>query len=186
MSRIGKAPITLPKGVSLTQADGSVAAKGPKGELRQAIPAGFNLSFEDGAAVLNRPSEEKQDRALHGLYRALIANMTTGVSEGYTLTMEMIGVGYRAEVKGQLIEFALGYSHSVFFMLPPEVKATVEVVKGAAPKLILNSIDKQLIGQVAAKIRKLRAPEPYKGKGIRFFGEQVRRKAGKSAGKGKK
>ncbi len=190
MSRIGKLPITLPKGVSVTTAADSLVVKGPKGELRQSIHPGFEFGQEEGQLTIARPSDAKPHRALHGLYRALTANMIKGVSEGYRLNMELVGVGYRAEVKTisgvNIIDLSLGYSHAVYFVLPAEVKAETEAKKGETPKLILTGIDKQLLGQVAAKIRRLRAPEPYKGKGIRFVGEQIRRKAGKAAGKGGK
>lgn len=190
MSRIGKLPITLPKGVSVTTAADSLVVKGPKGELRQSIHPGFEFGQEEGQLTIVRPSDAKPHRALHGLYRALTANMIKGVSEGYRLNMELVGVGYRAEVKAisgvNIIDLSLGYSHAVYFVLPDEVKAETEAKKGETPKLILSGIDKQLLGQVAAKIRRLRAPEPYKGKGIRFVGEQIRRKAGKAAGKGGK
>lgn len=186
MSRIGKQPVVLPKGVSLQLQGSLVSVKGPKGELKQAIDPDFKLKQEGDTIEVLRPTEQKRHKSLHGLYRQLIANMALGVSEGCTTRLELVGVGYRAEVKGQLIEFQLGFSHSVFFVLPSEIKAETEVVKGQNPKLILKCIDKQLLGQVVAKIRALRSPEPYKGKGIKFEGEQVRRKAGKSAGKGKK
>ena len=186
MSRIGKQPVALPKGVTFTQTGMQVALKGPKGELKQRIEPGFEFKQKEGELEIVRPTEQKRHRALHGLYRSLINNMVKGVHEGYTINLELVGVGYRAEVKGQVVEFQLGFSHSVYFVLPQEVKATTDVQKGQNPKLILTGIDKQLLGQVAAKIRALRAPEPYKGKGIRFLGETVRRKAGKSAGKGGK
>jgi large subunit ribosomal protein L6 len=186
MSRIGKAPVALPKGVTFTHSGQSLTVKGPKGELKQAIEPGFKFKLDAETVVIERPTEQKRHRALHGLYRALVNNMAKGVSEGYKLEMELVGVGYRAEVKGQIVEFALGFSHAVHFILPAEVKATTVVEKGQNPKLIITGIDNQLLGQIAAKMRTLRAPEPYKGKGIRFVGEQVRRKAGKSAGKGKK
>jgi large subunit ribosomal protein L6 len=190
MSRIGKAPIAIPKGVTVTKAVDSVVVKGPKGELRQPVHPGFEFSQEAGTLSIGRPSDAKPHRALHGLYRALTANMITGVTDGFKLNLELVGVGYKAEIKTisgvNVVDLALGYSHAIYFVLPPEVKAEAEIKKGETPKLILSGIDKQLVGQVAAKIRKLRAPEPYKGKGIRFVGEQIRRKAGKSAGKGGK
>jgi len=186
MSRVGKAIIDLPKGVSVEYKQQVVRVKGPKGELHQLIEPGFEFDLEDNIMTVQRPSEQKRHRALHGLYRALVNNMVKGVSEGYELTLELIGVGYRAEAKGQILELSLGYSHQTFFVVPDELSIETVSTKGQAPKVILKGIDKQLIGQVAAKIRKLRPPEPYKGKGIRYEGEQVRRKAGKAAGKGKK
>ena len=190
MSRIGKLPIPLPKGVTVSTSQAGLLVKGPKGELRQPLEPGFTVTEENGAITIARPSDAKPHRALHGLYRALASNMVKGVSEGFRADMELVGVGYRAEVKTisgvNLIDLSLGYSHAVYFVLPPEVKAEAEIKKGENPKLSLSGIDKQLVGQVAAKIRRLRAPEPYKGKGIRFAGEAVRRKAGKAAGKGGK
>ncbi|MDX2064036.1 MAG: 50S ribosomal protein L6 [Bacteroidia bacterium] len=186
MSRIGKQPIALPKGVTITRTPDMVAVKGPKGELKQALSPDFTLEVAEAELSVQRPTDQKRHRALHGLYRALIQNMVVGVSEGYETRLELVGVGYRAEVKGNRIEFALGYSHPIVLVLPEEIKAEVELVKGKAPVLILRCIDKQLLGLVVAKIRSLRKPEPYKGKGIRFLGEIVRRKAGKTAGKGKK
>lgn len=186
MSRIGKLPISLPKGVQVSVKDGNVVVKGAKGELHQAFDQMFKLENEDGTLTVVRPDDQKRNRALHGLYRSLIQNMITGVSEGYKLTLSLEGVGYRADVKGRIIELLMGYSHGVYFVLPPEIKAEYEAQKGASPKIHLTGIDKQLIGQVAAKIRAVRPPEPYKGKGIRLEGEYVRRKAGKSSGKGKK
>lgn len=187
MSRIGNAIISLPKGVDVQLEKTQVTVKGPKGTLKQAIEPGFSLNpAEDGGLQLVRPSETKRHKAMHGLYRALIFNMVKGVADGYKLTLELVGVGYRAEVKGQNIEMTLGYSHPILFVLPAEVKAEAIVVKGANPKLVLTGIDKQLLGQVAAKIRSLRKPEPYKGKGVKYEGEVLRRKAGKASGKGKK
>lgn len=183
MSRIGKAPIALPKGVEVKIANGLVTVKGSKGELSQKIDSDITVALEDGNVVLTRPTDQKRHKALHGLYRALIANMVKGVSEGYKTEQELVGVGYRASNKGQLLELALGYSHNVTFELPKEIKITTTAEKGANPKVILESADKQLLGMVAAKIRSLRAPEPYKGKGIRFANEVLRRKAGKSAAK---
>jgi len=186
MSRIGKLPIILPKGVDLTITEDKVTVKGPLGTLHQTIAPGFKFEREGDKLTIIRPNEEKQSRALHGLYRSLLHNMTLGVSQGITVQMELVGVGYRAEAKGQNLEMALGFSHQVLFQIPSEVKLATESEKGKNPKIILTGIDKQLIGQVAAKIRSIRPPEPYKGKGIRFVGEVVRRKAGKAAGKGKK
>ncbi len=184
MSRIGKLPIELPKGVELTVSNGLVSVKGPKGNLEQEIDTNSVSINVDGATVtVNRASEAKDHRAKHGLYRALIANMVKGVSQGFTIEQELVGVGYKATNNGQLLELALGYSHNVVFDLPKEVKVKTVTEKGKNPVITLESADKQLIGQVAAKIRSLRKPEPYKGKGIKFVGEVLRRKAGKSAGK---
>jgi len=183
MSRIGKAPITLPKGVEVKINNGSVTVKGTKGELTQKIDTDITVKLEDGHVVLSRPTDQKRHKALHGLYRALIANMVEGVSKGYKTEQELVGVGYRASNKGQMLELSLGYSHNVAFELPKEIKITTATEKGQNPKVILESADKQLIGLVAAKIRSLRKPEPYKGKGIKFTNEVLRRKAGKSAAK---
>jgi large subunit ribosomal protein L6 len=183
MSRIGKLPIALPKGVEVKMDGGKVSVKGPLGQLDQAIKADIELSVEDGNVVLTRKNEEKQTRALHGLYRALINNMVKGVSEGYKVEQELVGVGYRAANTGQLLELSLGFSHNVAIELPKEVKVETKTEKGKNPTITMTSIDKQLLGQVAAKIRSLRPPEPYKGKGIKFSGEVLRRKAGKAAGK---
>jgi len=184
MSRIGKLPINLPAGVSVTvNKDNSVTVKGPKGELTQQIDVDIKVSVEDNAVVLERPSEQKRHKAMHGLYRSLMNNMVTGVTEGYKLQQELVGVGFRATSKGQLLELALGYSHLIHLEIAPEVVVTAVTEKRANPIITLESCDKQLIGQVAAKIRSFRKPEPYKGKGVKFVGEQLRRKAGKSAGK---
>ncbi|MFW0715878.1 50S ribosomal protein L6 [Pedobacter sp. N23S346] len=184
MSRIGKAPITIPSGVTITVSnDNVVSVKGPKGELTQAVDTDITVSQEDGILTVSRPSEQKKHKALHGLYRSLLNNMVIGVTEGYKLTQELVGVGYRATNTGNTLDLVLGYSHHYVFQLPEEIKVTTSSEKGQTPKIILESIDKQLIGQVAAKIRSLRAPEPYKGKGIKFVGEVLRRKAGKSASK---
>lgn len=184
MSRIGKQPVALPKGVDVAVTDKNlVTVKGPKGELKQPIDTAINIAVDNGNVVLTRATDQKRHRALHGLYRALIANMVKGVSEGYKTEQELVGVGYRAVVKGQLLELTLGYSHNVAFELPKEIKVTTTAEKGKNPTIIMECADKQLLGQVAAKIRSLRKPEPYKGKGIKFAGEQLRRKAGKSAGK---
>ncbi|WP_316831292.1 50S ribosomal protein L6 [Pedobacter aquatilis] len=184
MSRIGKAPITVPAGVTITVSnDNVVTVKGPKGELSQAVDKDITVSQEDGILSVQRPSDQKKHKALHGLYRSLLNNMVVGVTEGYTLTQELVGVGYRATNTGNTLDLVLGYSHHYVFQLPAEIKVTTQSEKGQTPKIILESIDKQLIGQVAAKIRSLRAPEPYKGKGIKFVGEVLRRKAGKSASK---
>ena len=183
MSRIGKLPVNLPQGVTVTVgSDNVVTVKGPLGELKQKVDPDIKVSVEDGSVAFTRPTDQPRHRSMHGLYRALINNMVVGVSTGYTIQQELVGVGYKVEAKGQVLEFSLGYSHDIHFELPNEVKATAVVErKGANPVITLTSIDKQLIGQVAAKIRSFRKPEPYKGKGIRFVGEQIKRKAGKSA-----
>ncbi|RMG75559.1 MAG: 50S ribosomal protein L6 [Bacteroidetes bacterium] len=185
MSRIGKLPITLPAGVSVSvDKSNVVTVKGPKGELKQTVPADLTVEVKDGSVELTRPTEQKRHKALHGLSRTLINNMVVGVSEGYTKVMEVVGVGFKAEAKGSnALELSLGFSHPIYMVLPPEVKVETETKRGSAPKITLTSHDKQLLGQVAAKIRGLRPPEPYKGKGVRFQGEQIRRKAGKAAGK---
>jgi large subunit ribosomal protein L6 len=183
MSLVGKAIITLPKGVEVTHKGDLVTVKGPKGSLHQTVDPDFGFNLDAGILSVTRPTDSKRHRAMHGLYRALTNNMVMGVSEGFKFTLELIGVGYRVDVKGQVLEFAMGYSHPIHFVLPPEVKAEAEYIKGQAPTLHISCIDKQLLGQVVAKIRAIRPPEPYKGKGIRFRGEQVRRKAGKSGGK---
>ncbi|PXY00646.1 50S ribosomal protein L6 [Marinifilum breve] len=184
MSRIGKLPINLPAGVSVTvNKDNSVVVKGPKGELTQQIDAEIKVSVEENKVVLERPSDQKRHKAMHGLYRSLVNNMVIGVTEGYKIEQELVGVGYRATSKGQLLELALGYSHLIHMEIAPEVKVTAVTEKRANPIITLESCDKHLVGQVAAKIRSFRKPEPYKGKGIKFVGEQLRRKAGKSAGK---
>jgi large subunit ribosomal protein L6 len=182
MSRIGKLPIKLPQGVTLTvQPDNSVTVKGPKGELNQAIDLDIKVEISNGEVILTRPTEQKRHKALHGLYRSLINNMVQGVSTGYKIEMEVVGVGYKAEAKGQVLELSLGYSHDIHFELPKEVKVEARTERRSNPVITLTSYDKQLIGQVAAKIRSFRKPEPYKGKGIKFVGEELRKKAGKSA-----
>ncbi|MCT4602856.1 MAG: 50S ribosomal protein L6 [Marinifilum sp.] len=184
MSRIGKLPINLPAGVSVTvNKDNSVVVKGPKGELTQQIDTEIKVSVEETKIVLERPSNQKRHKAMHGLYRSLVNNMVIGVTEGYKIEQELVGVGYRATSKGQLLELALGYSHLIHMEIAPEVKVTAVTEKRSNPIITLESCDKHLVGQVAAKIRSFRKPEPYKGKGIKFVGEQLRRKAGKSAGK---
>ena len=183
MSRIGKLPITVPAGVEINITGTTVSVKGKLGSLTETIDSDIIVKLEDGVINVSRPTDQKRHRALHGLYRSLIANMVKGVSEGYKTEQELVGVGYRASNKGQLLELALGYSHNVVFELPNEIKITTTSEKGQNPKVILESSDKQLIGMVAAKIRSLRKPEPYKGKGIKFSGEILRRKAGKSASK---
>lgn len=183
MSRIGKLPVNLPAGVTATVGnDNVVKVKGPQGELSQKVDPDIKVSVEGNVLTVTRPTDQPRHRSMHGLYRALIQNMVTGVSEGFTIKQEFVGVGYRVEVNGQIVTFNLGYSHDIQLMLPKEVKAEAEPVKkGQNPVLVLKSADKQLIGMVAAKIRSMRKPEPYKGKGIKFVGEQLRRKAGKSA-----
>lgn len=184
MSRIGKSPIAIPSGVTITvDNSNNVTVKGPKGELSQQVDSDLSLEINDGEAVLKRPTDQIRHRSMHGLYRTLIANMVTGVTDGYTREMELIGVGYRAANTGNLLELTLGYSHPIYFAIPNEIKLETKMEKGTPPTVILTGIDKQLIGQVAAKIRAFRKPEPYKGKGIRFKGEQIRRKAGKTAAK---
>lgn len=184
MSRIGNLPVAIPSGVTVTVSkENLVVVKGPKGELQQQIAAlSINVEVKEGEVVVTRTNEEKETKSKHGLYRSLINNMIIGVSEGYKIEMEFVGVGYRAEAKGQMLEMSVGFSHNIFFELPVEVKAETVTERRSNPKLALESIDKQLVGQVAAKIRSLRPPEPYKGKGILFKGEEIRRKAGKSAG----
>ncbi|WP_289157818.1 50S ribosomal protein L6 [uncultured Muribaculum sp.] len=182
MSRIGKAPIEIPAGVTVTVKDDVVTVKGPKGELSQKINPDLTVSIEDGHVTLTRPSDDREHRAQHGLYRALIHNMVVGVSQGYRKEMELVGVGYRATSEGQVLELALGFSHAIFIKLPKEVKVEAKTERNKNPLIILESDDKQLLGQVCAKIRSLRKPEPYKGKGIKFVGEVIRRKSGKSAG----
>jgi len=182
MSRIGKLPVSLPKGVIVNISDDNViSVKGPLGELRQNIDKDLKIEVENDQIIIKRPSESKNHKSLHGLYRALIANMVTGVSQGYKKELELVGVGYRAEAKGQNLEMSLGYSHEIVFQIPGEVKVETKTERRSNPVITLTCIDKQLIGHVAAKIRSLRPPEPYKGKGIKFVGEQLRRKAGKSA-----
>ena len=180
MSRIGKNPITIPSGVTVDVADNMITVKGKLGELKQEY-SNIDIKIEEGVITLERPSDKKEDKAKHGLYRALIANMIEGVANGYTKSLELVGVGYRASNQGQKLDLALGFSHNIILEVAPEV--TVETVseKGKNPVVKLTSYDKQLVGQVAAKIRSFRRPEPYKGKGIKFVGEQIRRKAGKSA-----
>lgn len=183
MSRIGNAPITVPQGVEIKANEGLVSVKGPKGELVQPIDKDMIVKVEDGQLTIDRPTNQKRHKSLHGLYRALINNMVTGVTEGYKKELELVGVGFRASATGQVLEMALGFSHPVVFLLPEEVKVSAVMEKGKPPRVTLESTDKQLIGQIAARIRSVRKPEPYKGKGIRFVGEQLRRKEGKSAKK---
>lgn len=188
MSRIGKLPITIPSGVTLTISDDNVVTvKGKEGELTQAVHPSIKLNLSDGVLNLeidetNDTVEKKQKQSFHGLYRALINNMVVGVSQGYEKQMELVGVGYRVSNQGNLVEFSLGYTHSIFIQLPSEIKVETKSERNQNPQIILKSCDKQLLGQVCAKIRSFRKPEPYKGKGILFIGEQIRRKSGKSAG----
>ena len=183
MSRIGKAPISIPEGVSITVDKSTVNVKGPKGELSQQIDPDLTCKVEDGALTVERPTEQKRHKALHGLYRSLVNNMVEGVSNGFKKEMELVGVGYKAAVQNNVLELNLGYSHSIYFAVPEEIKVSAETVKGQNPKVTVEGIDKQLVGQISAKIKALRKVEPYKGKGIRFVGEQIRRKAGKTAAK---
>ncbi|WP_226063215.1 50S ribosomal protein L6 [Kaistella polysaccharea] len=181
MSRIGKSIIEIPANVTVTEKDGLVTVKGPKGELTQQLEEGITLKQEDGILTLDRPSESKSHKALHGLYRALINNMVQGTAEGWTKKLELVGVGYRASNQGNRLDLALGFSHGIVMDLPKEIVVETLSEKGKNPVITLTSFDKQLLGMVAAKIRSFRKPEPYKGKGVRFVGEIVRRKAGKSA-----
>jgi large subunit ribosomal protein L6 len=184
MSRIGKLPISIPAGVTVTVGkDNIITVKGPKGELSQEVNSDIKVSVEDGTLSVTRPSDERTHRSLHGLYRSLINNMVVGVSEGYRKELELVGVGYRASNAGQLLDLSLGFTHNIHMMLPPEVKLETKSERNKNPLIILESCDKQLIGQICAKIRSFRKPEPYKGKGIRFVGEVIRRKSGKAAGK---
>ena len=184
MSRIGKLPMNVPAGVEINVSKGNlVTVKGPKGELKQQIDPDLGVGIEDGVLTVTRPTNQKRHRSMHGLYRSLIANMIEGVTNGYTSTLELVGVGYRASNQGNLLELALGYSHPVMFYIPSDIKVETKSDKGKNPQVILSGIDKQLLGQVCAKIRSFRKPEPYKGKGVRFLGEEIRRKAGKTAGK---
>jgi len=183
MSRIGKAPISIIDGVTISIDDANVVSvKGPKGELSENINRDLSIKQEDGVLTVERPTEQKRHKALHGLSRTLIQNMIVGVSEGYKIELELHGVGYRVANTGNLIELTLGYSHPIYFAVPGDIKVDSAMEKGKPPTIVLEGIDKQLIGQVAAKIRAFRKNEPYKGKGIRFKGEQIRRKAGKTAG----
>jgi large subunit ribosomal protein L6 len=182
MSRIGKLPITVPSGVTITVSDKNlVTVKGSKGELKQQVDPDIIVKVEDGQLLVQRPTEQQRHRSMHGLYRSLLFNMVKGVSEGFTVQQELVGVGYKAVAVGQTLELALGYSHNFFFELPAEIQVSAVTERGKNPIITMVSHDKQLIGQVAAKIRSLRKPEPYKGKGIKFVGETLKRKAGKSA-----
>ena len=181
MSRIGKAIIEVPAGITVSQKDNVVTVKGPKGELSQELTGGISFSQEDGVLTFTRPSDSKEHKALHGLYRALVNNMIVGTSTGFTKQLELVGVGYRASHNGQRLELALGFSHAIVLELPKEVTLDTLTEKGKNPIITLSSYDNQLLGMVAAKIRSFRKPEPYKGKGVKFEGEIIRRKAGKSA-----
>jgi large subunit ribosomal protein L6 len=184
MSRIGKLPVTLPEKVELSVSPSNlVTVKGPKGTLTQQVDVDIKISVEDGKVVVARPTEQKRHKALHGLYRSLISNMVQGVSQGYKIELELVGVGYKATATNNILELSLGYSHGIYLKLPSEISASALTEKGKNPIVTLECIDKQLIGQVSAKIRSLRKIEPYKGKGVRFKGEVVRRKAGKTASK---
>jgi len=184
MSRIGKQPVILPKGVTVTvSGDNVMTIKGPKGELKQTIDRDIKVEVKEGRLEISRPTDQIRHRALHGLYRSLASNMVKGVTDGYKRQLELIGVGFKASNQGNLLDLALGYSHNIIFEIPKELKLATEQNKGENPKITLEGTDKQLIGAVAAKIRSLRKPEPYKGKGVRYVGEVVRKKAGKAAGK---
>ena len=184
MSRIGKAPITVPNGVTINVgADNVITVKGPKGELKQPVDRDIKVEVKDGQVNFVRPTDQIRHRALHGLSRALVANLVKGVTDGYTKKLELIGVGFKAANQGNILDLALGYSHNIIFEIPKEIKLATAQEKGQNPTITLEGIDRQLIGQVAAKIRGLRKPEPYKGKGVRYVGEVVRKKAGKAAGK---
>lgn len=184
MSRIGKLPITLPAGVTVTLGDNHVVTvKGPKGELKQQLRENVNVEINDGELVIDRADESKESRSMHGLYRSLLNNMVIGVSEGFRKELELVGVGYRVSNVGQILELSLGFSHSIFLQLPVEIKVETKMERNKNPLILLESCDKQLLGQVCAKIRSFRKPEPYKGKGVRFVGEEVRRKSGKTASK---
>ena len=187
MSRIGKKPISVPSGVTVEIGkDNVITVKGPKGILTQEVNSSIAVTMEEGTITFDRSSDSKDQRALHGLYRALVNNMITGVTSGYKKELELVGVGFKAANNGQVLEMSLGYSHSIFFQIPAEVKLSTETLKGKNPVITLEGIDKQLVGQISAKIRSMRKVEPYKGKGVRFVGEQIRRKAGKTSGKGGK
>jgi large subunit ribosomal protein L6 len=184
MSRIGKAPVVLPQGVTVTISESNVVSiKGPKGELKENIDRDIKVEMVDGKITFSRPTDQIRHRAMHGLYRALVSNMVKGVTEGFRKDLELVGVGYKAANQGNILDLALGYSHNIIFEIPNELKVVTSQEKGDNPRIVLEGIDKQLLGQVAAKIRGLRKPEPYKGKGVKYKGEFIRRKAGKSAGK---
>ncbi|WP_153796532.1 50S ribosomal protein L6 [Foetidibacter luteolus] len=184
MSRIGKAPVKVPGGVTVAVSkDNVVSVKGPKGELKETIDRDITVEVKDGEVLITRPTDQIRHRAMHGLYRALIANLVKGVTEGYKKDLELVGVGYKASNQGNVLDLSLGYSHNIVFEVPKELKVTTITEKGQNPKISLEGIDKQLLGQVSAKLRSLRKPEPYKGKGVKYVGEVIRRKAGKAAGK---
>src|SRR5690554_426251 len=184
MSRIGKLPIKVPACVTITVGkDNAFTVKGPKGELSQKVAGGMIIELNEGELTINRPDESKESRSLHGLYRSLLNNMVIGVSEGFRKELELVGVGYRVTNNGQILELSLGYTHNILIELPEEIKVETKMERNKSPLIILESCDKQLLGQVCAKIRSFRKPEPYKGKGVRFVGEQVRRKSGKTAAK---
>jgi large subunit ribosomal protein L6 len=184
MSRVGKQPIHLPQGVTVTVgSDNTVTVKGAKGELKQVVDRDIKIEVKDNTVTLSRPTDQIRHRALHGLYRALIANLVKGVTEGFKKDLELVGVGYKASNQGNMLDLSLGYSHNILFEVPKELKVATVTEKGQNPKIMLEGVDKQLLGQVAAKIRSLRKPEPYKGKGVKYSDEFIRRKAGKAAGK---
>jgi large subunit ribosomal protein L6 len=184
MSRIGKQPVAIPQGVTITVGnDNVVTVKGPKGELKQPIDRDIKVVIQDGQLVVERPTDQIRHRAMHGLYRSILSNLVKGVTEGYKKNLELVGVGYKASNQGNLLDLSLGFSHNIVFEIPKELKVATAQEKGQNPTISLEGIDKQLIGQVAAKIRGLRKPEPYKGKGVKYKGEVIRRKAGKAAGK---
>jgi large subunit ribosomal protein L6 len=184
MSRIGKKPVAVPQGVTITVGkDNVISVKGPKGELKEAIDRDITVEVKDGEVTFARPTDQGRHRALHGLYRALVSNMVKGVTDGYTRQLELVGVGYKAANQGNVLDLALGYSHNIIFEVPKELKVATAQEKGQNPIITLEGIDKQLLGQVSAKLRSLRKPEPYKGKGVKYVGEFIRRKAGKAAGK---
>lgn len=184
MSRIGRNPVAVAAGVNITlSADNTITVKGPKGELKQPIDRDIRVEIKDNTVQFARPTDQIRHKAMHGLYRALVNNMVKGVTEGYSKKLELVGVGYKATNQGNILDLSLGYSHNILFEIPKELKVSTAQEKGQNPVITLESIDKQLLGQVAAKIRSLRKPEPYKGKGVKFVGEVLRRKAGKAAGK---
>jgi len=184
MSRIGRAPVTVPNGVTITVGkDNVITVKGPKGELKEAVDRDITVENKDGILNLSRPTDQIRHRAMHGLYRALINNMVKGVTEGYKKELELVGVGYKASNQGNVLDLSLGYSHNIIFEVPKELKVSTATEKGQNPKIFIEGTDKQLLGAVAAKIRSLRKPEPYKGKGVKYSNEVIRRKAGKAAGK---
>jgi large subunit ribosomal protein L6 len=184
MSRIGKKPVTIPTGVTITvNKENVIAVKGPKGELKQAVDSDIIIKIEDGLVVFERPTNQIRHRSMHGLYRSLVSNMVTGVTDGYKKELELVGVGYKATNQGNILDLALGYSHNIIFEIPKEATVATSQEKGQNPKVFIGGIDKQLVGAICAKIRSFRPPEPYKGKGVKFVGEELRRKAGKAAGK---